>query len=109
MVYWTQVTTNMSMWCWVLMSAMRYTAIYHPFLHLRVWLLPRRGVQLIVLFSLLLNVCFIGAVEAKNMRCVAVRHSFHGSIRLFCRSACYMTVGQVLFSNKINRSVSYEG
>uniref|UniRef100_A0A914V6G3 G-protein coupled receptors family 2 profile 2 domain-containing protein n=1 Tax=Plectus sambesii TaxID=2011161 RepID=A0A914V6G3_9BILA len=59
------------MWCWVLMSAMRYIAVYHPFLHLRVWVLPRRGVQLIVLMSLLLNVSFIGVIEAnsKTMKC----------------------------------------
>jgi hypothetical protein len=57
------------MWCSVLMSAMRYTAINYPFLQLRISVLPRRGLQLIILLSLLLNATFIGAVEIRDNEC----------------------------------------
>jgi hypothetical protein len=77
MVYWTYVTTNVSMWCWVLMSAMRYMAVYHPFLQLRVSFLPRRGLQLIILLSLLLNATFIGAVEFRDNKCQVERRNVY--------------------------------
>uniref|UniRef100_A0A914X669 G_PROTEIN_RECEP_F1_2 domain-containing protein n=1 Tax=Plectus sambesii TaxID=2011161 RepID=A0A914X669_9BILA len=69
MIYWMQVTTNVSIWCWVLMSVMRYMAVYHPLLQLRLWHLPRRGVQLIIVLSLLLNVSFVGAVQFRERQC----------------------------------------
>uniref|UniRef100_A0A914VTU9 G-protein coupled receptors family 1 profile domain-containing protein n=1 Tax=Plectus sambesii TaxID=2011161 RepID=A0A914VTU9_9BILA len=47
--------TTASIWCWLLATLMRYTAVYHPQMHLTRWRLGCKSLLLVVLISAVMN------------------------------------------------------
>uniref|UniRef100_A0A914VKF9 G-protein coupled receptors family 1 profile domain-containing protein n=1 Tax=Plectus sambesii TaxID=2011161 RepID=A0A914VKF9_9BILA len=63
LVFMTHMVTSVSIWCWLLMSTLRYLAIRHPLFHLRLWRAPNRAITLIILMSSVTNFWLLIAVD----------------------------------------------
>uniref|UniRef100_A0A0N4V4F5 G_PROTEIN_RECEP_F1_2 domain-containing protein n=1 Tax=Enterobius vermicularis TaxID=51028 RepID=A0A0N4V4F5_ENTVE len=55
----THFSTSISIWCWLLLSTLRYLSIHHPFLYIRIWYLPLRMLSVVVVVGFLTNLCFV--------------------------------------------------
>uniref|UniRef100_A0A914WZL3 G-protein coupled receptors family 1 profile domain-containing protein n=1 Tax=Plectus sambesii TaxID=2011161 RepID=A0A914WZL3_9BILA len=69
LIFTTHTVTSVSIWSWLLMSTVRYLAIRHPLLHLRIWRAPYRAIALIIFSSALSNVWLIVAVSSGTAGC----------------------------------------
>uniref|UniRef100_A0A914WZL8 G-protein coupled receptors family 1 profile domain-containing protein n=1 Tax=Plectus sambesii TaxID=2011161 RepID=A0A914WZL8_9BILA len=69
LIFATHTMTSVSIWSWLLMSTVRYLAIRHPLLHLRIWRAPYRAIALIIFSSALTNVWLIFAVSSDRTGC----------------------------------------
>uniref|UniRef100_A0A914V4I1 G-protein coupled receptors family 1 profile domain-containing protein n=1 Tax=Plectus sambesii TaxID=2011161 RepID=A0A914V4I1_9BILA len=72
----THAMTSISIWCWLLMSTLRYLAVCHPLFHLRLWRAPHRAIILIIFMSSITNIWLLFAVDQGPSDCV--QHPLNG-------------------------------
>uniref|UniRef100_A0A914VHV6 G-protein coupled receptors family 1 profile domain-containing protein n=1 Tax=Plectus sambesii TaxID=2011161 RepID=A0A914VHV6_9BILA len=64
--------TGVSKWCWLFVSTLRFTAVYHPLWHLRQWRLGNRCVPLIFTISAAINAWLLWAVTTDSPFCTTM-------------------------------------
>ncbi|TMS35481.1 hypothetical protein L596_002877 [Steinernema carpocapsae] len=61
-IFSTHVSTSVSIWCWLLMSMLRYLSVYYPLLYMRLWRLPIRVLLFVLSGSSITNFWLLFAV-----------------------------------------------
>uniref|UniRef100_A0A7E4ZW67 G_PROTEIN_RECEP_F1_2 domain-containing protein n=1 Tax=Panagrellus redivivus TaxID=6233 RepID=A0A7E4ZW67_PANRE len=55
-MYIMHATSAFSVWCWVMLSVLRYTAVFHPFKYRTIWRQPRNALSIMAIAGCLLEI-----------------------------------------------------
>uniref|UniRef100_A0A0N5B0N5 G_PROTEIN_RECEP_F1_2 domain-containing protein n=1 Tax=Syphacia muris TaxID=451379 RepID=A0A0N5B0N5_9BILA len=69
----THFATSVSIWCWLLLSTLRYLSIHYPFIYIRIWHLPLRVLSVVVSVAFITNLWLLFGVnyDITSMNCTA--------------------------------------